>query len=95
MNLESINQEIKEEIAKTESGLFDTIHTLFSKLSTYIPNMGMTWENSGERGTPPVCSECQMPVQPENARTDEDGEVIHAECFVLRLRLRRDYPQPE
>ena len=53
--------------------------------------MGMTWENR-EKGNPPVCSECQKPVEPEDARTDEDGKVIHAECFVLRLRLKREHP---
>jgi hypothetical protein len=55
----------------------------------------MASKNSGEKGELPVCSECQKSVEPEDARTDEDGKVIHAECFVLRLRLKRNNPQAD
>ena len=52
----------------------------------------MASKNSGEKGELPVCSECQKPVKPEDARPDEDGKAIHPECLVLRLRLKREHP---
>jgi hypothetical protein len=37
----------------------------------------------------PMCSYCADPVEIENARTDEDGKAIHAECYLLRLKAQR------
>jgi hypothetical protein len=39
-----------------------------------------------------TCSECQKPLDIENARIDENGNPIHPECYLLRLRLSRDIP---
>jgi hypothetical protein len=37
----------------------------------------------------PMCSYCADPVKIENAKTDEDGKAIHAECYLLRLKAQR------
>jgi hypothetical protein len=36
-----------------------------------------------------MCSYCADPVEIENARTDEDGKAIHAECYLLWLKAQR------
>jgi hypothetical protein len=45
--------------------------------------------SNDDRTHPLRCSECQQPLGPEIARTDEDGNAIHAECYVLRLKMKR------
>lgn len=32
-----------------------------------------------------LCSICNQPVQLETAKTNEDGHVVHAECYVGKL----------
>ncbi|MFY9842870.1 MAG: hypothetical protein WA718_01435 [Terriglobales bacterium] len=41
----------------------------------------------------PECAECEEAVVLETAVTDEDGRAIHADCYLLRLRLKR-YARP-
>jgi hypothetical protein len=37
----------------------------------------------------PLCSICDKPVQLENSNTDEDGQAIHEECYILKLTQNR------
>ena len=32
------------------------------------------------------CSLCNEPVELETAKTDEDGKVVHEECYVIWIR---------
>jgi hypothetical protein len=36
------------------------------------------------------CSICQKPVTLETAKTDEVGQAVHEECYLLMLGIRRD-----
>ena len=36
------------------------------------------------------CSICQKPVTLETAKTDEVGQAVHEECYLLKLGIRRD-----
>jgi hypothetical protein len=38
----------------------------------------------------PMCSLCNEPVELESAKTDEDGKVVHEECYVLRMQMKGD-----
>lgn len=40
------------------------------------------------------CSLCQMPVQLESSKTDENGKAVHGECYLLRLRLEQATSPP-
>lgn len=35
---------------------------------------------------PFLCSFCNRPVDLESARTDEDGQAIHAECYLAKMQ---------
>ena len=35
------------------------------------------------------CSLCDKPVTLEASKTDEGGQAVHEECYVLNLRLKR------
>jgi len=37
----------------------------------------------------PRCFLCGKPVPLSTSKTDENGNAIHEECYVLRMRLRR------
>jgi hypothetical protein len=41
------------------------------------------------------CSLCQMPVQLEDSKTDENGKAVHEECYLLRLRLEQATTPPK
>jgi hypothetical protein len=32
-----------------------------------------------------LCALCHAPVQMENSKTDEDGQAVHEECYVLLI----------
>jgi len=49
---------------------------------------------SDEKTQPPMCSQCQEPVELGTARTDEDGKAIHPECYLHRLRMKRGTTPP-
>jgi hypothetical protein len=34
----------------------------------------------------PLCSICNAPVPLESAKTDENGEAIHEECYTLKVQ---------
>jgi hypothetical protein len=42
------------------------------------------------RQAPFLCSLCNDPVDLRTAKTDEYGKTIHEECYVLRVRMKRD-----
>jgi len=33
----------------------------------------------------PICSICNLPVALNNAKTDEDGNAIHEDCYLFKL----------
>jgi hypothetical protein len=35
--------------------------------------------------TSPICKVCYRPVDLETSNTDEDGEAIHEQCYLLKL----------
>ena len=34
----------------------------------------------------PKCSFCSEPVELESSKTDEDGQAMHEECYILKVR---------
>ena len=36
------------------------------------------------------CSICHKPVALETAKTDEVGEAVHEECYILNAGIKRD-----
>ena len=36
------------------------------------------------------CSICHKPVALETAKTDEVGEAVHEECYILNAGVKRD-----
>ena len=40
-----------------------------------------------------ICSICNKPVDLLTATTDEDGNIVHEECHVLKLR-QKDAKKP-
>ena len=42
-----------------------------------------------KQGTVVVCWLCNKEVPLETATTDENGRVMHEECYVLRLHLKQ------
>jgi hypothetical protein len=40
----------------------------------------------------PKCSICNEPVEIETAKTDENGEAVHEDCYVRRMRLTEITP---
>jgi hypothetical protein len=41
-------------------------------------------------GQTPLCLICNAPVLLETAKTDERGNAIHEECYLLKVRLQRE-----
>lgn len=45
---------------------------------------------------PPNCSFCNDPVEPEDAKIDDDGKAMHEECYIMSIIRKtvaaRDYP---
>jgi hypothetical protein len=37
----------------------------------------------------PLCSICNKPVEVEAATIDENGNAIHEECWLLKMRLEQ------
>ena len=33
----------------------------------------------------PICSICKEPVRLETAKTDENGQAVHEDCYVVHL----------
>ena len=38
------------------------------------------------------CSTCHKPVVLELAKTDEVGQAVHEECYLLKLGVKHDAP---
>lgn len=43
----------------------------------------------------PICSICYEPVPIETCKTDEHGQAVHEDCYVLRLKLIQESKPPE
>jgi hypothetical protein len=43
----------------------------------------------------PLCSICNKPVEVEAATIDENGEAIHEECWLLKMRLEQAKKPPK
>jgi hypothetical protein len=41
----------------------------------------------------PLCSFCNLPVDLETSKTDEYGQAIHDECYVLKVRQKGIVPE--
>jgi hypothetical protein len=39
-----------------------------------------------------ICSLCKLPVLLETSKTDEKGQPVHEECYVLNLSLLKKQP---
>jgi hypothetical protein len=33
----------------------------------------------------PLCSICHLPVPVNEAKTDEDGDAVHEDCYLIKL----------
>ncbi len=40
----------------------------------------------------PTCPLCNEPVELETTKTNEDGEAVHEECYVLAVQADRQSP---
>lgn len=38
----------------------------------------------------PACAICDKPVSLEAAKSDEEGRVVHEQCYVLKLKKEQD-----
>jgi hypothetical protein len=43
----------------------------------------------------PKCSICNEPVERRTSKTDENGRVVHEDCYVRRMRLKEIAPPPK
>jgi len=43
----------------------------------------------------PICSICNKPVDLVTATTDEDGNIVHEECHVLKTRPKEAKKPPK
>jgi hypothetical protein len=37
----------------------------------------------------PICSLCNGPIELETGKTDENGDAVHEECYVLKMQAER------
>lgn len=37
----------------------------------------------------PLCSICHLPVPINEAKTDEDGDAVHEDCYVIKLGVTK------
>jgi hypothetical protein len=42
-----------------------------------------------------ICSICNKPVELLTATTDEDGNIVHEICHVLKMRLKEARKSPK
>jgi hypothetical protein len=43
---------------------------------------------------PALCSICDKPIVLETAKTDEYGDAVHEECYVLKVKLKQATTPP-
>lgn len=36
----------------------------------------------------PICFVCNQPVRLDHAKTDEDGNAIHEDCYLIKLGVK-------
>jgi len=36
----------------------------------------------------PVCAICRKPLPLETAKTDERGQIVHEECYLLKMKVK-------
>jgi hypothetical protein len=44
----------------------------------------------------PLCSICNLPVSLNHAKTDEDGNAVHEDCYLIKLGVSKpvnSYPR--
>ncbi len=41
------------------------------------------------KSSPPLCRICGKPVAVETSKTDGDGQAIHEDCYVLKVKLEQ------
>jgi hypothetical protein len=41
----------------------------------------------------PICSLCDEPVEIETAKTDENGDAVHEDCYVVKMRPKKSRPR--
>jgi hypothetical protein len=44
----------------------------------------------------PICCICSLPVSLNNAKTDEDGNAVHEDCYLIKLGVAKpvnSYPK--
>jgi hypothetical protein len=39
-----------------------------------------------------ICNLCNKPVELEKAKTDENGQAVHEECYLRKVRSRTELP---
>lgn len=46
------------------------------------------YENARMSSLPPlvICPVCHLPIDLEKSKTDENGNAVHGECYVQRLK---------
>ena len=37
----------------------------------------------------PICSICNLPVSLNNAKTDEDGNAVHEDCYLIKVGVAK------
>jgi hypothetical protein len=64
------------------------------EINVLLEVKGGRFRQSGHKLVPdapglPRCSLCDKPVQLDTSKTDEYGKAVHAECYLLKMRLNR------
>ena len=47
------------------------------------------YNNSDSSDRAPTCSICNMSVSLNEAKTDEEGSVVHEECYLIKVGVRQ------
>ena len=54
------------------------------------------YDNSLAALRAPICSICNLPVSLNHAKTDEDGNAVHEDCYLIKLGVAKpvnSYPR--
>lgn len=56
------------------------------------PSVQSIIASDGEAHEPPLnlCSICNKPVPLEAAKADGDGQIVHGDCYIQKLKLKPD-----
>jgi hypothetical protein len=47
------------------------------------------YDNSLAALRTPICSICNLPVSLNSAKTDEDGNAVHEDCYLIKLGVAK------